>query len=337
MRARVDDQQGIRWYLFEPCPTQTGPLSSRHPTFNQGGTDPLRTLIESIARLFAGILFAFIDARWFRAMCRPLIRLLSLNRDTEFVVEGQRMYARRMDKVALVLLYKFRANEYFERLLLEKVCQPGMTVADIGAHLGYFTLGLARRVGPHGKVHAFEPDPANVTLLTKAVQANALTNVELHAAAVAETAGTCRLYLCEENAGDNRIYDSGDGRPFIDVQTVALDQLLRGQKVDVVKMDIQGAETKALRGMKNLLAAHPDILVLSEFSPSLISKSGDQPEDFLNQMSDLGFDFFFVDSSRQKLLRIERKKLLDVRSSHKDFNLLFARTLPPELQPFLQP
>lgn len=296
----------------------------------------MRTFIEFIARVFSTLLFAVIDARWFRALCRPLIRLLSINRDSEFLVEGQRMYARRMDKVALVLLYKFRANEYFERILMEKVCQPGMVVADIGAHMGYFTLAMARCVGPQGKVHAFEPDPDNLSLLARAVQANALTNVEIHAAAVSEAEGTCRLYLCEENAGDNRIYDSGDGRPFIDIKTVALDQLLRDGKLDVVKMDIQGSEAKALRGMKSLLASNPKLLVLSEFSPSLIRQSGDQPEDYLNQMRDLGFEAFYVESSQQKLLRIERKKLLDVRSSHKDFNLLFARALPPELLPYLQ-
>ena len=88
-------------------------------------------IIVGITRLGARVLFAVVDARWFRAMCRPVVRLLRFRRAVAIRVDGQTMYAFGIDQVALLFLYKFKANEYFEQILLHQVTKPGMTAVDV--------------------------------------------------------------------------------------------------------------------------------------------------------------------------------------------------------------
>ncbi len=318
------------------APFSTGIYLRAHME-SDSGMGFLNRIIVAITRLGARALFAVVDARWFRAMCRPVVRLLRFRQAIAIQVDGHTMYAFGIDQVALLLLYKFKANEYFEQILLHQVTKPGMTAVDVGANLGYFTLTLARQVGPSGTVVAFEPDTANFELLGKTIRANGCSQVRLEPCAVAESDGVCRLYLCEENAGDNRIFDSGDGRPYREVKTVALDSYLGEKRVDVIKMDIQGAEARALQGMKALLSRNPDVLVMSEFSPSLIRRSGCDPAAYLSEMTQLGFDLFFINSTRHQLQRVDPQKLLGLPASHKDVNLLFVRNMPAALTPFVSP
>jgi FkbM family methyltransferase len=297
----------------------------------------LNRIVIAVTRFVAKLLFAVVDAAWFRALCRPVVRLLRFRKAVSLQVDGHTMFAFGIDQVALLLLYKFKANEYFEQILLSRVVKPGMTAVDVGANLGYFTLTLARQVGPGGAVYAFEPEAANVELLRNTIAANNCEQVRLEAAAVSESDGICRLYLCEENAGDNRIFDSGDGRPFREVKTVALDSFLPDTSVDLVKMDIQGAEARALRGMKKLLTRSRDVVVMSEFSPSLIRRSGSDPAGYLDDLQALGFDLYFINSSQHLLQRVDRQKLLELPANHKDVNLLFVRTMPTELAALVSP
>ena len=98
---------------------------------SDSGMGFLNRIIVAITRLGARALFAVVDARWFRAMCRPVVRLLRFRRAVAIQVDGHTMYAFGIDQVALLLLYKFKANEYFEQILLQQITKPGMTVLRI--------------------------------------------------------------------------------------------------------------------------------------------------------------------------------------------------------------
>jgi len=119
-------------------------------------------------------------------------------------------------------------------------------VVDIGANIGYYTLIFARLVGEQGRVFAFEPDPANFSLLAKNVAVNNYHNVELIQKAVSDQTGNARLYLSPKSTVDHRIYSSNDNRKFIDVEAVRLDDyfLDNNGKIDFIKMDIQGLKVK---------------------------------------------------------------------------------------------
>jgi FkbM family methyltransferase len=118
-----------------------------------------------------------------------------------------------------------------------------MIAFDVGANVGFYTLLLARGVGPTGRVIAFEPNTANVALLRKHLRLNRIDNVEIVEAAVSDKEGTA--FFSGEGATGKL---SQTGTP---IRTVRLDNYKRP---DLIKMDIEGGETAALRGSVKILA-----------------------------------------------------------------------------------
>jgi FkbM family methyltransferase len=139
------------------------------------------------------------------------------------------------------------------RALLQLV-QTDWVVFDIGAHIGYFVLLLARLVGPHGRVFAFEPFPDNFRALKENVRMNDCRNVFLENRAVAATSGLVNLKLNDTN---RLTYTPSlvDGRPMIDVEAVSVDDYMVGlqERVQFVMMDVEGAEAAVLKGMRSVL------------------------------------------------------------------------------------
>jgi len=167
--------------------------------------------------------------------------------------------------------------------------KPGQVFVDLGAHVGYFTCLAARMVGPRGLVIAFEPSPRNYELLLANVWRNGLTNVVCFPWAVSDHNGFVNLYLSESNTGDNRIV-AQEGRRSVPVRAVALDSLeVLRPPVDVIKADVQGAEEAAFRGAEQLLAASPDVLVVTEFSVAEATSFGSDPRALLDYYRSLGF------------------------------------------------
>jgi FkbM family methyltransferase len=140
-------------------------------------------------------------------------------------------------------------------------------VVDAGANIGVYSQFLSRTVGPTGVVHSFEPAPANFRRLQSATRN--LVNVRLSQAAVGESSGRSKLYVSDKLNVDHRTYaTTGDSRCAVPVDIVALDNYFKpGERVDLIKMDIQGYELRALRGANRVLADNPDIKLLVEFWP----------------------------------------------------------------------
>lgn len=183
-----------------------------------------------------------------------------------------------------------------ETAVMEERVREGMIFVDVGAHLGYFTLLAARMVGRRGHVFAFEAHPRNVELLRANVSANGLRNVTVVHAAVTERSGHVELFAAPTNTGDHRIYAADDERDTIRVRAVALDDFraLR-TPVDVVKIDIQGAEEVAVRGMERVLARSPSAVASVEFWPHGILSRGHDPLGVLAYYRSLGFDWMVID------------------------------------------
>jgi FkbM family methyltransferase len=159
--------------------------------------------------------------------------------------------------------------EPFETEILLDELRGGDTVLDIGANVGYYTLQFANRVGPGGRVFAFEPDPANFALLRSNVERNGYRNVALSPLAAADRCGPGKLFISATNRGDHRAYDSHDGRPSVTIRTTTLDHFFRGYggPINLIKMDIQGAECSALEGMRGLLGRQNRVKMTTEFWP----------------------------------------------------------------------
>jgi FkbM family methyltransferase len=171
--------------------------------------------------------------------------------------------------------------------------KPGMVVVDIGANIGIYTLYAARLLGQQGKVYSFEPTPRTFEILKDNIQVNGLLElglIELRQAAVSDTVGTAQLAVFADNCGHNTLFFEREKVQQVTVSTVTLDEALGGEtRVDVVKIDAEGAEPFIIRGMHKILNRNPGIRILLEFAPTHLRRAGVDPHDFLEEMSSLGF------------------------------------------------
>ena len=235
--------------------------------------------------------------------------LFNLFKPSSVMVQGHRMWLDDRDTLELAT---HEIYEPMETDIFKKQIKPGNTVLDIGANIGYYTLISARLVGPLGRVYAFEPDPANFRLLQKNVEANGYANVVLVNKAVSNKTGKLRLYLNPANRGDHRVYDSKDGRPSLEIETVALDRFFKplDKKIHFIKMDIQGAEALALEGMKGLVGKNKRIKLVTEFSPASLKLAGSRPESYLKSLKLLGFSLFEISEKKKSIQPVKPAQLL---------------------------
>lgn len=171
---------------------------------------------------------------------------------------------------------------------VRQILRAGHVFVDVGANVGFFTLLGATLVGSGGHVFAFEPSPDNCRLLRRSLAQNGITNVTLYENAVAEAAQ--QLSLSGGGADSNaRLMrpDELQGREthFTHVEAVALDDVLQDvTRLDLIKMDIEGAEPRAWEGMQNVLRKHRPVII-SEYAPDLLrTTSNCVPKYFLQQL-----------------------------------------------------
>ncbi len=240
-------------------------------------------------------------------------------------VAGHRMH---LDANDTLLLSWYGYYEPTVTQIFKDTLKKGDTVFDIGANIGYYTLLAAKLVGKEGKVIAFEPEPSNFELLRKNVRLNGYTHVTLEPYAVSKETGKIRLFLNDRNKGDHRIYDSGEARKSIEIQTVSLDDYCHDHpgRVDFIKMDIQGAEAAALQGMGGVLKHNPSIKLVSEFWPQGLRRFGVEPETYLQELLAHDFQLHVLREDSPKPEPIEDVRLFIQRSSEKDdSNILCLR------------
>lgn len=199
----------------------------------------------------------------------------------------------------------FSVREELTTELFEKVVKEGDIVVDLGANIGYYTLLAARLVGKKGKVYAFEPEPINYSLLIKNIELNGYDNIVPVQKAVSNTAGTVRLFLAYKSTEGHAIYQPNNAiyqpnnkkREFVEVESVTLDEFFKDKKcpINVIKMDIEGAEIAAFLGMGRLLRENKNLKLFVEFNPFRIRRSGVSPEDFARMLlEDYGFSILAI-------------------------------------------
>ena len=208
--------------------------------------------------------------------------------------------------------------------MVQSMLEEGMTFIDIGAHVGLFTLPAKKWVGKSGRVVAFEPHPDNFAMLTRNANENNLT-AELVNAAVSDVTGEVQLHASTFNSGDHQIYHSGS-RKGVGVTCIKLDEFLQeGEKVDLIKMDVQGAEASAFHGMERVLKENQKIKIIWELSPAQLQNAGADAASLLAWLKALGFVFTMIDDVSGDVQVATTEELMNLCPHDSYINILSQR------------
>jgi FkbM family methyltransferase len=188
-------------------------------------------------------------------------------------------------------------------------------------------LLASKLVGNRGKVFAFEPESYNFSLLQENTKNNKLTNAILSQSAVASKSGKLKLFLSKTNPGDHQIYDSGEKRDFVEIDTVSLDDYFMGceEKIDLVKMDVEGSEFGVLKGMTVLFSHNPNLKLITEFWPYGLDKAGTRAKDFLAAIVSRDYVLYELDEEQKKVRLTSAAELLSAYTpDNKKYTNLFC-------------
>jgi FkbM family methyltransferase len=245
-----------------------GPLAYQPPLAARVLAQLLRDPIHALSTSCAGIVSLLPSSQLARSLCSQRMDISGFVQ----TAEGFRMRLDLQDTasggyvpLALVGRYESGVTETFRACLNSEA-----TVLDIGANIGWYTLLAAQTLERGGRVISIEPEPRNFRLLSESVRKNGFNNVALIQSAVADFDGELALYLSKTNTGGHSIAFQGD--VSVNVPCFTIDTLLahRGiDTVDVVKIDVEGAEPRVIRGSPRTFFGRTPPRVIMEYSPTV--------------------------------------------------------------------
>ena len=218
-----------------------------------------------------------------------------------------------------------------EAFVFTRLLERGMTVIDAGANIGQYTLLAATATGPQGRVHAFEPVPANFNRLRQHVHDNGLANVVLNRTALWSHPTRLDLGLDPEEANNAGCYSvAAAGRPgAVATEAIALDDYVASNniaRVDLMKIDIEGAELPALRGAQRTLRRFKPLLLM-EINRAACRAVGYEPEEVGSFLAETaGYRAWAIGESAQTC-----RPLADLRGVALQNVLFHTSDLPPSV------
>ncbi len=184
--------------------------------------------------------------------------------------------------------------------IFNQVLKEGMVSVDVGAHIGYYTLLASSLVGKSGKVFAFEPEPQNFGALLGNITLNGFWNIRPYQKAIFSHAGKMPLYIGTHSGMHSlfRVKDTTEESVVVDM--VSLDGFLGQKKVDLVKVDTQGAELGVLLGMQKLIKRSEGLKLIIEFQPNLEHSAS--LTKLWNRLIACGFNYIYIiDEVKEKI------------------------------------
>ena len=207
-----------------------------------------------------------------------------------------------------------------ETALVQTILKPGMCFVDVGANWGYFTLLAAGQVGRKGIVVSLEPDPRLFPVLAENIAINELSQATALQVAAGSDSGWLTLVGFDESKGNfglSRVLGtSHETDPLFRVAARRLDavfQQLRLEAVDLLKMDIEGAEGLALQGLHKSLASHRIRRLLLELHPAQLAEHGQNPIDLIVHLRQFGYVPWRIDHSERVNRSAAYQRRIDLR------------------------
>ncbi len=220
-----------------------------------------------------------------------------------------------------------QAGEYEPHLtaVFERFCRPGMTVVDVGANVGYYSMLASALVGSEGRVIAIEPSSENCRLLLSTMRLKGRTNVTV--LPVACDAQTGWAYYSTHIGSNGGLVDDEDllANPGTVVPTFRLDDLV-DEPVGLLKIDVEGAEARVVAGARKLIERYRPV-VTTELSEAMLEQvSGSTPAEYLNYFHGLGYSLAVIDrtSGSPRTYPTVRDLLLDWREHFQIEDLLLT-------------
>jgi FkbM family methyltransferase len=209
------------------------------------------------------------------------------------------------DYADLSIVPSLRITKKYEAVfsdVLDDLIEPGQTLIDVGAHIGYHAIRFAQATGPAGKVVAYEPERSLNTLLEANIVRNgvdAWTTAEALAVSALSSAG--KLWRNGDNTGGASLsaecvdaVSSAAEVSVVSLDDEAADDRYDSRRIDVVKIDVQGYEAKVVEGAVNLIERDQPFLAF-EYNPSQLDAAGSDPEAFLGSLVDSDYGLYVAD------------------------------------------
>lgn len=209
-------------------------------------------------------------------------------------------------------------NLMYSTLAKGKICDPplafvlthfltaGDTFIDVGSHIGYYSLLALQKVGPNGRILAFEPNPETFSVLTLNAMINDAGNFHAFNCALSDKPGTSTLYVNNFDEGLSSLCNTSndsEGEPYYDkvkplaVMSLTLDQIAdfaKCTKIKMIKIDVEGYEQKVLNGGGNFIRDFSPPYIVFEINNSIPNQETGQDYEIRERFSELDYHAYLV-------------------------------------------
>lgn len=216
--------------------------------------------------------------------------------------DGIKLFCTKADKrTAPFEIMNFNEYESEDAGLLYKVISNGDTVFDIGANIGWYSIGLAKR-NPASVIHAFEPLPATFANLSKNVELNGIQNIHINNFGFSNDNTTLRFYTSPHTSVSNSAENiSGDNEAMVTeciVKTLDSYSFDNKVQVDVIKCDVEGAELFVYQGgLKTIEKYKP--LIFTEMLRKWAATFSYHPNDIISLLNNYGYNCYINDGTER--------------------------------------
>jgi FkbM family methyltransferase len=208
-----------------------------------------------------------------------------------------------LDLSCLMQWYVYWDFKAKDRDRLYSLVKKGDVVFDVGTNIGETLLNFARLTGDRGYVYGFEPDDENYNNVQKNISLNNFKNVQVFKQAISDKKETVKLYCVDpHNRGMNRILEAGQGTEsqFILLETTTLDRIIaenKTERLNVMKIDIEGYEMHALKGAVETLKRFKPILFI-EIGYTRLINNKTTPNELIKLLEELGYSIFHSETDQ---------------------------------------